>query len=131
VESALEQLNRTPGVLGSVVVAEDGLVIARHVAHGIDADAVAATVNALACSVDALCACCGRGVARTITLESDSRRVFVMRLAVGCLVTIAEGAASVGLVRVAMKQAVAALEERLPRRQRERVEKTAVPASTA
>jgi hypothetical protein len=130
-QSALEQLNRTPGVLGSIVVAEDGLVIARHVAHGIDADAVAATVCALAHSVGALCARCGRGSLRSTTLESDGHRLFVVRLAVGTLVAIAEGSASVGLTRMAMKQAVAAVEEHLPGAQRHRADEATVHASSA
>jgi len=130
-QSALEQLNRTPGVLGSIVVADDGLVIARHVAHGIDADAVAATVCALAHSVDTLCARCRRGAVRTISLESDGHRLFAVRLAVGALVAIVEGSASAGLARMALKQAAAAVEERIPGAQRHRATEAAVHASSA
>jgi len=127
-QSALEQLNQTPGVLGSLVVADDGLVIARHVSHGIDADTVAATIGSLALSVDTLSAGCRCGHVRAITLESDGRRLLVVRLAAGVLVAIAEGSASVGLTRMAMKQTIAAIEARLPGAKRHRMDEAPAPA---
>jgi len=127
-QSALEQLNRTPGLLGSIIVADDGLVIARHVVRGVDADAIAATISALARSVNALSDRCGRATVRAMTFESDSRRVFALRLRIGSLVAVAEGDASVGLVRMAMREAVAAIEEHAPSVRYDRAEDTPVHA---
>jgi predicted regulator of Ras-like GTPase activity (Roadblock/LC7/MglB family) len=129
-QSVLEELNRTPGLLGSLIVADDGLVIARHVAYGVDCDAVGASISLLARSVDTLAQRCGRGAVRAITFEADSRRLFAVRLPIGALVAIAEESASVGLVRVAMKKAVAAIGQQVPGTQRDASEGAPVCAES-
>lgn len=102
----LEELNRTSGVTGSMVVGHDGIVIAAD----LDTRYQDETVGALAASITANV---NKSLERLddeqlsqITIEASSGKLFLASNEVGILVVTADDNINIGLVRLEMMHAL-------------------------
>lgn len=102
----LEELNRTSGVTGSMVVGHDGIVIAAD----LDTRYQDETVGALAASITANVS---KSLERLddeqlsqITIEASNGKLFLASNELGILVVTADDNINIGLVRLEMKHAL-------------------------
>jgi len=112
----LEQLNMTPGIIGSVVVAFDGLVIEKDVAEGFNAPGMAAEAVQVAASFAHVGNLSGIGEIDAWMLQMERGVVFAVALmGVGWLLAFGDAEANVGPVRQAMQSAAREITGGLPR----------------
>ena len=112
---SLEQLNRTSGIIGSAVVAFDGLVIEKDVAEGVNAPVLAAEAVQVATCFGSIGKMGGIGDADTYMLQAERGVVFAAPLTgIGWLVAFGDAEANVGPVRQAMRSAASEIGGRLP-----------------
>lgn len=102
----LSELNKTSGVTGSMVVGNDGIVIAAD----LDASFEGETVGALAASITSnIQKSLGRLDAkplRQVTIESEDAKLFFTDAGLGILVVTTQKDVNVGLVRLEIKHAI-------------------------
>jgi predicted regulator of Ras-like GTPase activity (Roadblock/LC7/MglB family) len=104
--ASLEQLNTTPGIVGSLVVAFDGLVIEKNVAEGLNAPVLAAEAVHVAAGFGSTADLGGIGDADTCVLQAQRGMVCAVPLTgIGWLVAFGDADANIGPVRQAMQSA--------------------------
>jgi predicted regulator of Ras-like GTPase activity (Roadblock/LC7/MglB family) len=106
--AVLDGLTRVPGVRGALLVsAGDGLVVAESTREGVDGAAVAALVSSLLARLDRTVRAAGFRALRSMHLESRSGGVMAMPAEEDLLlVAVADADANVGLLRLALRQAI-------------------------
>jgi predicted regulator of Ras-like GTPase activity (Roadblock/LC7/MglB family) len=104
----LEGLTRVPGVRGALLVsAGDGLVVAEASREGVDGAAVAALVSSLLARLDRTVRAAGYRALRSVHLETRSGGVMAVPAEEDLLlVAVADADANVGLLRLALRQAI-------------------------
>jgi len=102
----LNELNKTPGVTGSMVVGKDGIVIAAD----LDASFESETVGALAASITSTIQ---KSLDRLhtdplsqVTIEADNAKLFFTDAEPGILVVTTEKEVNIGLIRLEIKHAI-------------------------
>jgi uncharacterized protein len=102
----LGDLNKTSGVKGSMLVGNDGIIIAAD----LDAKLEDETVGAMAASIMTNI---GKALGRLkqhnlerVTIEADAGKIFLCEAGVGILAVVTEPQVNVGLVRLEIKNAV-------------------------
>lgn len=102
----LNELNKTPGITGSMVVGNDGIVIASDLEEGFESE----TVGALAASITSIIQ---KSLDRLhtsplsqVTIEADNAKLFFTDAQVGILVVTTEQEVNIGLVRLEIKNAI-------------------------
>lgn len=105
----LSELNKTPGVTGSMLVGDDGIVIASDLPSGTEDD----TVGALAASITANIQ---KSLDRLesppwgqVTIEAGEGKLFFTEADKGILVVMTEQQVNIGLVRLEIKNAIGRL----------------------
>ena len=107
----LEDLNKTSGITGSMLVASDGIVIASDLDSTNEEDTVGALASSIAVVIRKSMEKLGRERFSQVTIEAERGKMFLADAGVGMLVVTAENKANIGLVRLEIKQAVARLQE--------------------
>lgn len=102
-ERVLADLNKTPGILGSFVVAEDGIMIASDFMAEVNADVVGALASSIINSAKKVIQKLNQGDMNSLFLETDKNKIFFQSTKNGFLVAIASTDANIGLLRVEMK----------------------------
>lgn len=102
-ERVLADLNKTPGILGSFVVAEDGIMIASDFMAEVNADVVGALASSIINSAKKVIQKLNQGDMNSLFLETDKNKIFFQSTKSGFLVAIASTDANIGLLRVEMK----------------------------
>jgi predicted regulator of Ras-like GTPase activity (Roadblock/LC7/MglB family) len=104
--ATLEQLNRTPGIIASLVVAFDGLVIEKNVAEGVNAPVLGAEAVNVAAGFGSVADLGGIGDADACVLQGERGMVCAVPLTgIGWLVALGDDNANVGPVRQAVQLA--------------------------
>jgi predicted regulator of Ras-like GTPase activity (Roadblock/LC7/MglB family) len=105
----LSELNKTPGVTGSMVVGNDGIVIASDLEAGSEGEtvgALAASINSnIQKSLDRL----DSSPPSQVTIEAKDAKLFVSDAGIGLLVVTAEKDVNIGLIRLEIKHALGKL----------------------
>lgn len=105
----LEELNKTSGISGSMVVGNDGIVIAADM----DASFEEETVGALAASITTNIQKSMDRLQQTplsqVTIEATSGKLFFADAGIGTLVVTAGKEVNIGLIRLEIKNAIAKL----------------------
>ncbi len=105
----LEELNKTSGISGSMVVGNDGIVIAADM----DASFEEETVGALAASITSNIQKSMDRLEQTplsqVTIEATSGKLFFAKANIGTLVVTTEKEVNIGLIRLEIKNAVSQL----------------------
>jgi predicted regulator of Ras-like GTPase activity (Roadblock/LC7/MglB family) len=105
----LDELNKTPGITGSMVVGNDGIVIAADMETGFEGEtvgALAASINSnIQKSLDRL----RTSPLQQVTIEADDAKLFFTDAGLGILVVTAQKDVNIGLIRLEIKNAVGKL----------------------
>jgi len=109
-EQILGQINKTPDVLGSCIVAGDGIIVATDFNSEIDSELIGALISAVIRSAGLAVEKLGFGEIRSFMLEADKNKLFFSRCKFGFVVVLTGADANLGLIRVEVKNAVNRLE---------------------
>lgn len=102
----LSELNRTTGVTGSMIVGNDGIVIAADLDSGVDSETVGALAASITSNIQKSLDRLETKPLKQVTIEADQGKMFFADAGLGILVVTTEKQCNVGLVRLEMKNAV-------------------------
>ncbi len=105
----LEELNKTSGITGSMVVGNDGIVIAADLNTQIEEETIGALAASITTNVQKSLQRMDATPLKQITIEADNAKLFFFDATVGILVVIAEPEVNIGLVRLEIKNAISKL----------------------
>ena len=108
----LSELNKTSGITGSMLVGQDGIVIAADLHSGIQDDTVGALASSIISSVHKSLEMLKQAPLRQVTVEASQGKFFLTDVGVGVLVVTTEPSVNMGLVRLEIKNAAAKLKNR-------------------
>lgn len=111
-QRVLQELNKTPGIMGSMIVARDGMVIASDLAVGVDDEVVSALTASIAGTISKALARMDMGEMVQTMVDASRAKLFIADTEPGYLVAVAEPDVNVGLCRLEMKSAAAKLRRR-------------------
>jgi predicted regulator of Ras-like GTPase activity (Roadblock/LC7/MglB family) len=105
----LSDLNKTPGITGSMVVGSDGIVIAVDMGAGVEGETVGALAASITSSIQKSLDRLDSSPWSQVTIEADDGKMFFTDASLGILVVTTEKVVNVGLIRLEIKNAVARL----------------------
>ena len=108
-ERVLSDLNKVPGIQGSLVVGNDGIVIISDLSDEINEDEISALASSLILTAGKICQKLEQGPLNTLLVETNTTKWYIQHLNIGYLVAIAEGESNLGLIRVEMRDATVKL----------------------
>ena len=105
----LSELNKTPGVTGSMVVGNDGIVIAADLETGFDSEAVGALAASITTNIQKSLERLETSPLDQVTIEADHAKLFFTAAGLGILVVTTAQEVNIGLVRLEIKHAISKL----------------------
>ncbi len=107
----LSELNKTGGVLGSAVLAADGLLIAKQASTALEAEELWQQALKVFGALSDVAESAGCGQASAVTMEWDNGRLLAHVVPGGILLAAARADAPLGQVQTAVEHAAAAMRE--------------------
>ena len=104
-ERALAELNKTPGVIGSFVVAADGIIVASDFTTELNDELMGALTSSIINSTEKATKKMEHGDLVSFIIETDRNKLFFNSTRSGFLVCVAQPDANLGLIRVEMRAA--------------------------
>lgn len=101
----LAELNKSPGVIGSFVVAPDGIIVASDFASEINDELMGALTSSIINSTEKATKKMEQGELVSFIVETESNKLFFHSTRSGFLVCVAALDANLGLIRVEMRAA--------------------------
>jgi predicted regulator of Ras-like GTPase activity (Roadblock/LC7/MglB family) len=101
----LEELNKTAGINGSMIVGEDGIVIAADLNANLQDEAVGALAASIVDTVKKSMERLSNENLRQITVEASKGKLFLTDVGIGILAVTTDPQVNVGLVRLEIKNA--------------------------
>jgi predicted regulator of Ras-like GTPase activity (Roadblock/LC7/MglB family) len=101
----LNELNKTAGINGSMVVGQDGIVIAADMNTELQEDAVGALASSIVSTVKSSLERLSNEGLKQITVEADKGKLFLTDVGLGILAVTTESQVNVGMVRLEIKNA--------------------------
>jgi len=105
----LEEINRTSGVTGSMVVGHDGIVIAADLDTRFQDETVGALAASITANVNKSLERLSEEELSQITIEALHGKLFISSNETGILVVTADSEVNIGLIRLEMKHAMSRL----------------------
>ncbi len=105
----LEGLNKTSGITGSMVVGDDGIVIAADLNTQIEEETVGALAASITTNITKSLERLGSRPLSQVTIEAENAKLFFCDATIGILVVVTEPAVNIGLVRLEIKNAISQL----------------------
>lgn len=105
----LSDLNRTSGVTGSMVVGNDGIVIAADLDASHEGDTVGALAASITANIRKSLDRLQTSPPKQVTIEADDGKMFFTEADMGILVVTTVREVNIGLVRLEIKNAVSRL----------------------
>jgi len=102
----LSELNKTPGVTGSMVVGNDGIVVAADLKTGLESETVGALAASITSNIQKSLDRLDSTPWGQVTIEADDGKLFFTDTHVGILVVSTEKVVNIGLIRLEIKNAV-------------------------
>jgi predicted regulator of Ras-like GTPase activity (Roadblock/LC7/MglB family) len=109
-EIILRELNKTSDVVGSFIVAEDGIIVASDLQSEIDAEMIGALISSIIRASRQTVDKMEYGDVMNFMLEAEKNKLFFAKCRFGFLVVVTCPEANLGLIRVEVKNAVKKLE---------------------
>jgi predicted regulator of Ras-like GTPase activity (Roadblock/LC7/MglB family) len=106
----LSELNKTPGITGSMVVGKDGIVIAADLDEKLEGDTVGALAASITSNIQKSLDRLETSPLAQVTIEAEHAKLFFTDVPVGILVVTAEEAVNIGLIRLEIRNALAKLD---------------------
>lgn len=110
-ERILAELNKTPGVIGSFVVAADGIIVASDFATELNDEMMGALTSSIINSTEKATRKMEQGDLVSFIVETDTRKMFFHSTRSGFLVSVAATDVNLGLIRVEMRTAAEKLNQ--------------------
>ncbi|MDK2970326.1 MAG: uncharacterized protein PWP23_81 [Candidatus Sumerlaeota bacterium] len=104
-ERTLAELNKTPGVIGSFVVAADGIIVASDFTTELNDEMMGALTSSIINSTEKATKKMEQGELVSFIVETDRNKLFFNSTRSGFLVCVAQPDANLGLIRVEMRAA--------------------------
>lgn len=104
-ERILAELNKTTGVIGSFVVAADGIIVASDFATELNDEVMGALTSSIINSTEKATKKMEQGELVSFIVETETNKMFFNATRSGFLVCIASPDANLGLIRVEMRTA--------------------------
>lgn len=101
----LAELNKTPGVIGSFVVAADGIIVASDFDTELNDEVMGALTSSIINSTEKATKKMEQGDLVSFIVETDSNKMFFNSTRSGYLVCVAAPESNLGLIRVEMRSA--------------------------
>ncbi len=101
----LNELNKTAGINGSMVVGQDGIVIAADMNAQLQDEAVGALAASIVSTVKSSMERLSNEGLRQITVEAQKGKLFLADVGIGILAVTTEPQVNVGMVRLEIKSA--------------------------
>ena len=105
IKEIVERLSQVKGVMGSVLVAKDGLVVASNLSVQVQDEIVAAMISAVGGTAVKASEMMGQGALKNIILEGENGKVFLTDSNIGYLGVLTSPEANIGLVRLELMEA--------------------------
>ena len=102
----LSDLNKTPGVTGSMVVGNDGIVIAADLDTGFEGETVGALAASITSNIQKSLDRLDTSPWGQVTIEADDAKLFFSDASIGILVVTTEKKVNIGLIRLEIKNAI-------------------------
>jgi len=104
-ERTLSELNKTPGVIGSFVVAADGIIVASDFTTELNDEIMGALTSSIINATEKATKKMEHGQLVSFIIETDRDKLFFNSTRSGFLVCVAKQEANLGLIRVEMRAA--------------------------
>lgn len=105
----LDNLNKTHGITGSMLVGNDGIVIAADLNTQIEEETVGALAASITANIQKSLKRLDSSPLNQITVEADNAKMFFCDAGIGILVVVTEPEVNIGLVRLEIKNAISKL----------------------
>lgn len=105
----LSELNKTSGITGSMIVGNDGIVIAADLQESLEDEAVGALAASITSNIQKSLDRLETKPLKQITIEADNSKLFFTDANIGILVVTTEQNVNIGLVRLEIKNALSKL----------------------
>ena len=105
----LNDLNKTTGVTGSMVVGNDGIVIAADLDESFEGETIGALAASITSNIQKSLDRLQTTPLKQVTIEADEGKLFFTDAGMGILVVTTEKNVNIGLVRLEIKNAISKL----------------------
>lgn len=105
----LSELNKTTGITGSMVVGNDGIVIAANLQENMEDDTIGALAASITANIHKSLERLQSSPLTHVTIEADDAKLFFSDAGLGILVVTAEKEVNIGLIRLEIKHAISRL----------------------
>ena len=105
----LSELNKTTGITGSMVVGNDGIVIAANLQENVEDDTIGALAASITANIHKSLERLQSSPLKHATIEADDAKLFFSDAGLGILVVTAEKEVNIGLIRLEIKNAISRL----------------------
>ncbi|MBD3234309.1 MAG: hypothetical protein GF315_11355 [candidate division Zixibacteria bacterium] len=102
----LSELNKTQGIRGSMIVGEDGIIVAAEIGGEFEDDTVGALAASIIASVKKALTRLHEGAMRQVMIEADNGKIFLAECPIGILVVLTGIDINIGLIRLEIKTAL-------------------------
>jgi predicted regulator of Ras-like GTPase activity (Roadblock/LC7/MglB family) len=104
--NVLGDLNKTSGVKGSMLVGNDGIIIAADLDARLEDETVGAMAASIMSNINKALERLNQPNLEKVTIEADDGKIFLSEAGIGILAVITEPQINVGLIRLEIKNAV-------------------------
>lgn len=101
----LAELNKTTGIIGSMIVGSDGIVIAADLGTNLQEEALGALAASIMGTAQKSMERLKKNPLRQVTVEAEGAKIFLSDVGIGFLVVITEPSVNIGLVRLEIRNA--------------------------
>lgn len=105
----LNELNKTSGVTGSMVVGNDGIVIAADISESFEGDTIGALAASITSNIQKSLSRLEASPLKQVTIEAEEGKLFFTDAGLGILVVTTEKNINIGLIRLEIKNAISKL----------------------
>ncbi len=105
----LDDLNKTTGVTGSMVVGNDGIVIAANLDESFEGEAIGALAASITTNIRKSLDRLETTPLKQVTIEAEEGKLFFTDAGLGILVVTTEKQVNIGLIRLEIKNAISKL----------------------
>ncbi len=105
----LNELNKTTGISGSMIVGHDGIVIAADLDESFESDTIGALAASITANIQKSLERLNTTPLKQVTIEADEGKLFFTDAGLGILVVTTEKSVNIGLIRLEIKNAISKL----------------------
>jgi predicted regulator of Ras-like GTPase activity (Roadblock/LC7/MglB family) len=105
----LDDLNKTTGITGSMVVGNDGIVIAANLDESFEGEAIGALAASITTNIQKSLDRLDSTPLKQVTIEAEQGKLFFTDAGLGILVVTTEQQVNIGLIRLEIKNAISKL----------------------